>query len=203
MKNKIQNLIKQGNNTKLEELLTNSSLELSKSDFDQLIGAAEIIDQSDIANFLKNIAKGLTKDEGTQYNSLNTTGDTDKENSENIKIKLMHNTDASKNSHFTQIEEWINVLKAIKDKDAYEHIIASIQEIYIKQLSYTDTVNEICKEVKGVQQNQLVFNALFNLSEAMAGLNKTINNNYKFSCENEEEIDVAGDVYDFTTKHIY
>lgn len=111
--------------------------------------------------------------------------------------------DEPKDSNRKELEAWMNTLRTIKDKATYEHIIASIQEIYTKQLSYSDTVNNICSEVLGIKQNQEVFDALFNLSEAMAGLNKAINSNYKFSSEDEVEIDVAGDVYDFTIEHIY
>jgi hypothetical protein len=92
----------------------------------------------------------------------------------------------------------IKILKTIKDVPTYEHIMAKVLEIYTKQLSYTNTVNEICEEVKGIKQNQLVFNALFNLSETMAGCNNHITSSNK----EESEIDVAGYVYDFTIEHI-
>ena len=203
MKSKIQELIKHGKNQELQELLVNSPLEVSKGDIDKLIGVAEFTGQNNIVKILQEAAKSLTKDEGTQCNSLNTTNDTNKEDSENIKTKLVHNNDRFEDCNFKKLEEWVNTLKTIKDKDTYEHVMANVQEIYTKQLSYISTINTICEEVKGIEQNQEVFDALFNLSEAMAGLNKAINSNYKFSSEDDAEIDVAGDVYDFTIEHIY
>jgi len=202
MKSKIQDLIKHGSDVELQELLINAPLELSKGDIDKLIGAAEFTNQTNIANILQKAARSLTKDEGTQCNSLNTTGDSDKGDIKDIQLKLVHNKDVPKDSNFTQVEEWIKILKTIEDHPTYEHIMANVLEIYTKQLSYTNTVNEICSAVQGIKQNQLIFDALFNLSEAMAGFNNAINSNYKSSYEEESEIDVAGDVYDFTIMHI-
>jgi hypothetical protein len=112
--------------------------------------------------------------------------------------------DELKNSTWEKPEEWINILKTIKDKPTYEHIMAKVLEIYTNQLSYTNTVNEICREVKGVKQDKTVFNALFDLSEAMGGCSDTIISNHVTtdSSQEEGENDIAGEVYEFTITQI-
>jgi hypothetical protein len=78
--------------------------------------------------------------------------------------------------------------------------MAKVLEIYTKQLSYTNTVNEICEDVTGIKQNKTVFDALFNLSEVMAGCNSKFTSNQPH--EEDSEIDIGGEVYDYTLAHI-
>lgn len=139
------------------------------------------------------------------YSQLETSSDylstddsfdinTYKNNIKTNTVLFSDKNDELKNS----ILDSIKILKTIKDTPTYEHIMAKVLEIYTKQLSYTNTINEICEEVKGIKQNEPIFNALFNLSEAMAGCNNHITSSHK----EESEIDVAGYVYDFTIEHI-
>lgn len=165
MKSKIQDLIRQGNYKELQKILTNQPLEISKSDIDKLIGIAEYTGQSIIVDILQEAVKSLTKDEWTQCTSLNTTGDTDKEDSESIKTTLL--------------EDFLKIKSVIEDKKSLQSCLSN-KELLTKHDQYNDILMHLVCSLYVEEQNKINTNLLYSVRDAYKSLslNPNVENNF-------------------------
>lgn len=92
------------------------------------------------------------------------------------------------------------IKEGISDKKTYEHIIASVLEIYTKSLPYSHMLNQILSEVDGIKENGELFNCICLIAESLDGFNKGINIVYAqelLQDKEEWEYTIAGEVHDF------
>lgn len=83
------------------------------------------------------------------------------------------------------IKSYIKTLKEkIIDQVIYEHIIASILEIYTEQLPYSKVLNQLVEEIDGIRENKEVFNSLCLMAESLA------------QDKDELEYMIAGEIYE-------
>jgi len=99
------------------------------------------------------------------------------------------------------INSYIKTLKVvIEDQETYEHIIASVLEIYTKQLPYSEVLNQIYKDVDGIKENQEVYWSVYSLAQAIASYNNKIRDMYiqeVIQDQDEWEDTITGEVYNF------
>lgn len=166
MKNKIQELIRQGNEEELQKIMTTEQAELSKADIDKLIGFAEYTNQGNIIDILQKTAKSLTKDEWTQFNSLNTTSDTDKEDSESIKTK-------------TLLEDISKIKLMIKNHEDIQSYLSN-KELLTKHDEYNDILMHLACSLYISEQNRDNTDLLYSLRDAYKALslNPNLENNF-------------------------
>ena len=166
MKNKIQELIRQGNEEELQKIMVTEQVELSKADIDKLIGFAEYTNQSNIIDILQKAAKNLIKDEWTQCGSLNTTGDTDKEDNESIKTKTLL-------EDFSKIKLMLNSDQEIKP-------FLNNKELLAKHDEYNDILMHLACSLYIEEQNKTNIQFLYSLKDAYQtfSLNPNVENNF-------------------------
>lgn len=98
------------------------------------------------------------------------------------------------------IKSYIKTLKEkIIDQVIYEHIIASILEIYTEQLPYSKVLNQLVEEIDGIRENKEVFNSLCLMAESLASYNHKIQEIYAEEiAQDKDELEymIAGEIYE-------
>lgn len=104
----------------------------------------------------------------------------------------------------------INLRQGIEDDIIYEHIIASVLEIYTEGTNYTEVLNKLSEEVIGLKEDTKTFEALCGLAASIANYNTKLNSIYNIEQEtvysqdewektNQDEWTqiIAGEVYSY------
>jgi hypothetical protein len=97
----------------------------------------------------------------------------------------------------------INILKKqVTNNEIYEHIIASILEVYTHKLKPKDVLNQIIKDIKNLAETDYddVTVAIESLTETINGNNGMIEYIYRDDIQDNKDLwkaEITGEIYNF------
>ncbi len=100
------------------------------------------------------------------------------------------------------MEDLVILKRSIDVEQVYEHIIASILEIYTRKLPYNQVFEQITKEIKNINEpeNADAWGAVYSLTKIISGSDPLIKYFYQEEIPENEELwvrEIAGEIYDY------